>query len=912
MKLWAKIFLLISVPLIVVSCGDVGEGPGMETSAPSLLSCELGDYDFNKFFRDDSAAQKEIQEGLDCLDETLSVFIEYVESPKPNYLSYDLLKRYIEIKKPDMVKDLPTIEAFFILSNLIVGSEVFDEDKYKYISQKNLKNLLAFLKDFHPVAVNIQRFFDNPNSSSFVLHQIDRNRIERDTIEIVNKLLKLFPSEDDDSQNRTIAKVNMKDFLDKFRSDTDEETNADLDKAKSLSFLKRLFVGGDEEILTGTEMYYLVKDAPTVTKVIFDMVRIHDIRFGEEKQKWKMLDDDLSDVVKLLYVDLNSDNDAFLVVDTLLEASKQFKDHFGIDLSKHREAVINALKAVTSGVLFENSAATATENYFRISREIEKFRDENARSREGYTVVDILDLLRKDEMTKVSYLNQYELNGFISSKEFGIIVRHAHEIFNMGIIFSDLYNQYSSAISSPMRLTLDIKNEPSNEYEEVYFPAFQRIVNNYKFFQGDMLLPIYDHFFHRNEMGIIHIGIFEYVAQNFFAYFERKYPCHEEKYETYKCNDEGEVEDFAQSLTLRQIHRIILDLFSILVDIDIIIPGLESGSADNVTLLTDLFQYQSNGSGMVDVVEASEFAVSIFSALKAGDKVLDGMKAICKDSWYYEDESCPVTDESGNVDDEDCKIKVSPGCFRENFFKVLYSDFIDDDDKTDNLSHYLVKFKEYTHGKNGVGGLSVEAQQKFILETEIFSRTCFPMDNKDDLDFGEGDMLSMFGGLLNIESTLLKFDSTNPNNRMDPEEVEKAFYEVYSGAIEALVYKKTKTIKVFGLGKWLAKSLAKPVFNFLIKNGRSPNFDLKHIKEALSVLVGYRKFKHPAERMNIAQILKTISVLNSCYAADGTNTCLNCKEPEECSTTTSPNPDLCECTLKANAEKIRLNHCYGN
>ena len=118
------------------------------------------------------------------------------------------------------------------------------------------------------------------------------------------------------------------------------------------------------------------------------------------------------------------------------------------------------------------------------------------------------------------------------------------------------------------------------------------------------------------------------------------------------------------------------------------------------------------------------------------------------------------------------------------------------------------------------------------------------------------DAFGVFAGLLNIESTLLRFD-INDNNILDGtkrySEVLNAYEEVYQGAIKGLVAKN---------GGFLEK-LAKPIFMYLVKYGKIPdtgNMDsLAHFaKYYVKFLARSKKAHEHADRSTMATILKTL------------------------------------------------------
>ena len=142
---------------------------------------------------------------------------------------------------------------------------------------------------------------------------------------------------------------------------------------------------------------------------------------------------------------------------------------------------------------------------------------------------------------------------------------------------------------------------------------------------------------------------------------------------------------------------------------------------------------------------------------------------------------------------------------------------------------------------------------KFISETEAFTRTCTHYDEaKTELVPMKGDdAFAVFAGLLNLESTLLRFD-INGDNRLNGDksnnEVLNAYYEVYQGAIKGLVAPN---------GGFMEK-LAKPIFQYLIKYGTVPDTsNFGSIWDFAKFLLKLNK-RADATRTTIATVLKTL------------------------------------------------------
>ncbi len=893
--------MLIPTFVFLTSCGEIGEGAGPEAQIQSLLSCDLDDEPgFDLIFEQD------IESTWNCLDESMQVFIKYVETPYEGYLSLDLLNTYIDKEKPDMIDDKPTIEQFFKLATLLVGVPGFvlarwpgnnPENKkewHKFISKENISKIISFLKTFNKNAVELKREFESETQTSYAIHMKLRRSVEVLSQEIALELKKVFSK-----QNHNDYELDLHEFIDTF---LDEDNEKDLEMVKSFTFVKRIFLAGKKTVITNTELSHLVEHFSKYITIFYDFTRFQEIRFDGKYKKFQLYEDDLTQLESLFFWPQTSKTEMFNV-DDILKAASHFKDNLGgLDLADHKEAVLNLMD-----VVFDVNYIDTTEDE-RIERQEELIQEQS----------------------------------IVSMSKFSKLMNHFHNVFKKGMVFYDIYEKYRDILSGPSRLSINFGDyKPELDYEIENLIQFREITHNYRFFQEDES-PYYLKKYRRNADAFFQIGVFEYAFKHVFAFIENKYPCDKEKYEDHQCRDSKTnkrlVEDFKSTMTLRQVERLILEIKSLLVKLKIIIPKREASSANNATLMTDLFQFQSgstgpSGSGRVEVHEASEFAVSVFSALDIGDVVLDKLRDACTGEWEYNPDEypgCIIEKDDGTYSDENCEIKVQVACFRRNFLRVLFSDWNDENGKLRNFKTNFPLLHTYVYDE-----LTPNQQIDFLIQTELFARTCYPMNTNPgkneprvhwwleveegeppmdlpEVPMGEGDMLSILGGLLNIESTLLRFDTDetkgpsgetrgNFNNRLDASEVDRAFEDVYKPAIEGLVRSSLDMGR--NIGNLAAQYLSKTIFQYLIKKGSVPTMG-----ELFKFLVFDKKKKAPATRHTIAIILKTISEKMGalCEPKDLS------KEANDCTANdpTQLNPDKCPCTIKEKVEEIRLKHCY--
>jgi hypothetical protein len=197
--------------------------------------------------------------------------------------------------------------------------------------------------------------------------------------------------------------------------------------------------------------------------------------------------------------------------------------------------------------------------------------------------------------------------------------------------------------------------------------------------------------------------------------------------------------------------------------------------AQNSVLLADLFQQQSNGDFKIGINEATEYISMIMSAVQVSGKVNTELTAVCP---YRNNKEQPEFEKE---------------CFNEHFFDVLLNK-LDYKNSMPNLNRYIedkTTTKEEIIGYlNGVEGFARDKDEPK-----------YPIDPRDST--------LIFGAMLNIESTFIRFD-LNDDNIIDYNELSKAF----------VIYKKS-IIEIAEL-KPDQEQYALPAFLYMVTKMKAP------------------------------------------------------------------------------------------
>ncbi|WP_408097669.1 hypothetical protein ACJVC5_01780 [Peredibacter sp. HCB2-198] len=389
---------------------------------------------------------------------------------------------------------------------------------------------------------------------------------------------------------------------------------------------------------------------------------------------------------------------------------------------------------------------------------------------------------------------------------------HAKTLLQSGTIFHRIYDKFKVQLESSQPVSIDF-----DEYRHTYpehqkeLDQFERIVKKYRFMKGEFLAPYYTRGYRRNADAVFEIALFEYAIKLVFQVYGSPSP------------NPDAVGGF--SMDQKQMQALLKKFEQELIDMDLILPGKIEGTADNVSLLGTLFQYQSDTNNKLDVNEMTEFGVSLFAALNIQGDLF---------TYLEEDMACPK-DQFG---------RILPECFKANFWKGVCKDY---------RPYLPLMFESMGAPKNCDEFVPNEAAQKFLETTIDAARSCnfYSDGDKEQVPFEKGDIMTTMIALMHIETTILRWD-TNGNNLLDADEVNNA-YTIYSGALDGFLKDKNPIIKKF----------QKQIYQFMIKYEQVPDEkDFGSIWKFVKFLLSFDK-KAPANRKTIASLLVAISEQNA-------------------------------------------------
>ncbi len=393
------------------------------------------------------------------------------------------------------------------------------------------------------------------------------------------------------------------------------------------------------------------------------------------------------------------------------------------------------------------------------------------------------------------------------------------DLRNVLDIFKDVVerNYFNNVTYNAFRVTIE-SNKPieylpiltqPNDYD--IFSA-QRIMELHKDFQDTAVniryfrskkegVPYYGNDIQRNKTGYLEATLMKWAAHKLLLGYGHK-------------NAKGELQ-----VSLDEFQLFLTDMKPILVELRLWSPKPET-FARNAILLADLFQNKSNGDLEVNELEATEFIQMILASVEIKDKFGDQLSSVCDAGINKND---PVFETS---------------CFNQNFFdtflnKAGYKKFFP------RLIDYILTTpaEDVTTYLKGVEGFARDINDPKV-----------PINNRDNI--------LILGAMLNIESTLIRFDvnkdnlidnkaRVNPSSLTDKRSELEAAFDVYKKAIISLAELKPEQEKyAYSIFLYMVKYMQVPPVKTLVDNAKFLYF---HYWESSKYIA--------AKRINIGSLL---------------------------------------------------------
>ncbi|MFZ4714521.1 MAG: hypothetical protein ACOYL6_12440 [Bacteriovoracaceae bacterium] len=745
---------------------------------------------------------------LDCLNSSINTFFDSVETQNKNKVTKDELLQFLQkYSKGESIEK--GLDLLFLFNHLFRG------DKLDVISRKNFVSVLSTLKGFNQEAINIFPYIneimgerkalrfrdDKPTEKkiSWDLFRLRRAKVKlsaekmrdifaqyliisrpnTDSIDITDLLTKL---ERQDSIIPNLKEI-LKDYPESTIYAMMETILSEKDDAKSL---KKLISNFAVSITTAKILIPMVKDhipdgneditnhirALLFMKRVFLGGKSTEITHLELNRLIKIFPSIVRvgfDLTNLPYVDFGSLKNRFVI---LAEDLDFLKEEIAFSSSSQE-------KMVTFDEIFK-----ATDS-LRI-----KFAEQNISAIKN-TVRNVKGMLIGGSF---EFITAQEVHNLMDK------LKYAIKMVGFGYEMYEAHDKEFLELPDPLNAEqIQILNQyPANNEDVVFKNRFIRVVSTYHLFKGKEELPSFSDAIKRTAEGVAEIMLFEYAVGFILNYYN---PGSEtlENYNKLSIKNRDGVVDIIRKikdfLELRELY-----------------PRRIEKTADNIRLVTDLFQTTSDGKNGLGLAEG----VDLIGILRDASKIGKGVLKTIVDSKLCE---------------PDAKGGVTVKCYRENFYQSF-----------SQYSKYFPKFKNFVKDAQDSG--KNEVLTELLTRTEFFSRDCA----LESRPIYSRDMSAIVAGLMDIESTIIHLDQ-NHNNVIDYNELQDAF-PIYKNAI-IVVAKLTKG----------QEFLAKSIFFYLIKYQKIPTTGNLFVFFA-GLETGWDK-NITGDRVTIATLLKYISSMNA-------------------------------------------------
>lgn len=719
--------------------------------------CEINEDNLNNFLN------REIPADIECLSSKVELFLKVVEPDSPatvGKLSQNALENYIRIKEPKLINILKYTPLFFKLSHLVFG------EKIGYLSAENIARLttaaIEVNKEFALISSLVK---DSPKNEFINIHLKKSEILVQSTFRISSSIEKLFKA------SNNLEPLSIEDSINAFAN---ENNKATIEKLKSVAFIKRILVGGNLKTASQHELRQLVGLFPVLVKIGYNLAQFKALVFENEVQRYKFLSDVVVSIEDNLYFK-NSPAAKLFEISDIENSLKKFQVEIGLKNIVSYFSIIPELKAI-----FGNSS---------------------------------------DSSFVMNDLNK--------------IISHVKKMIGYGEAFSGIY--YTKNAEGSNQVLLESKNPIaadlliSNPLHAREFKDFVRIAKDYRFYKGNDLIPTYSSSYNRNLKGMIDTIQTEYLFSQIASQYERNYPCNAEIFirprpfaNTATCSKDSQGrcvedlrckngEDFQKTLSQGQIELIVVKLSGLLQELGLVTKNMEYSAAENIFLMSDLFQFQSNSNGLVDKNEFAELVVQALSTLSMKKNIISAVKNLCPDQ-------ISVLDNGHTVYGADC--------FRKNFLEILYTKFERGSKQSGDLPVQF-QYADYLPSLANFLDRAETPIVTFVNTMEQFTNSCYDYyaANANDSLY-ESYVIGVFGGLFSVEAILTRFDTNPIDSYLTGPEIETAFKH-FSNAVQSLSSEATtgkhEVIISSIIDSLGTEEISKRIFYYMLKYREVPN-----------------------------------------------------------------------------------------
>ncbi|MBC7713856.1 MAG: hypothetical protein H7177_10985 [Rhizobacter sp.] len=319
--------LVVLCSLTLASCGYISDKPVENADVyrtDELQTCKIDVSKLAEIFKANQTDQ------IRCLQENFVQFTKYVRAKHPGSVSQDELgifvKRFFEGQSDAIINGISLI---FQLNMILL------KDEADRISHQNISPLFELLIKVNQEAViltNIIKAMDEPNSQAHFWELRKQfyestNRFAAAAVGVIEKAPGFG------------QKLNMRQFVLDMSSKIGDH-QIDEDTIDSFIFMKKMLVGGDEEVITTAELKDVISRLPKMLGLVFDVYYVKGENFKNDAAEMRFYLFAIRDVYGL--IKFNQPDFELVNSKQLVKIAERFLKNYDVESFKPS---IEALKA---------------------------------------------------------------------------------------------------------------------------------------------------------------------------------------------------------------------------------------------------------------------------------------------------------------------------------------------------------------------------------------------------------------------------------------------------------------------------------------------------------------------------------------------------------------------------------------
>ncbi|MBT7609257.1 MAG: hypothetical protein HN576_05845 [Bacteriovoracaceae bacterium] len=263
---------------------------------------------------------EDIMFDIKCLESNLNQFVDFVRREDQDYIERHQLQQFVEKFFPENTASIDgMLTLVFELNSLLLKDPR---------SRIHIKNLPLFFNIFRVVNTDGRKLSQLYKDFDKTKYWERRDNIFEAISDLTNKALKIIG----EKQSNINVEVNITDFIENLTEimSKGHDTELDFSMVESFLFVKRLFLGGEKDIITSFEFDDLLKSLPGLVIVLQDAIFAEGKVFNADSEKYYLYVKAIEDI-QGFFQPFEAD-ELILTHNDLLDLIKQLcKEKYNVD-----------------------------------------------------------------------------------------------------------------------------------------------------------------------------------------------------------------------------------------------------------------------------------------------------------------------------------------------------------------------------------------------------------------------------------------------------------------------------------------------------------------------------------------------------------------------------------------------------